>query len=83
MQFYKTYKMVAFYFTTHKTCAIIALQNLIKATKTNPPRISPFCGPIADILLADTYIIAVRFKFVKIKFLITQKEGQKLDIKGA
>ena len=51
--------------------------------KPNPPRISPFCGPIADILLADTYIIAVRFKFVKIKFLITQKEGQKLDIKGA
>nr|DAT52108.1 MAG TPA: hypothetical protein [Caudoviricetes sp.] len=34
-------------------------------------------------MLADTYIIAVRFKFVKIKFLITQKEGQKLDIKGA
>lgn len=51
--------------------------------KPTPPRISPFCGPIADILLADTYIIAVRFKFVKIKFLITQKEGQKLDIKGA
>ena len=51
--------------------------------KPSPPRISPFCGPIADILLADTYIIAVRFKFVKIKFLITQKEGQNLDIKGA
>lgn len=70
--------------TTTIMVAIIALQNLIKATKKpSPPRISPFCGPIADILLADTYIIAVRFKFVKIKFLITQKEGQNLDIKGA
>lgn len=69
MQFYKTYKMVAFYFTTHKTCAIIALQNLKQTTKKpNPHRKPPFCGLIADILLADTYIITVGIAFVKIKF---------------
>ena len=37
VQFYKTYKMVAFYFTTHKTCAIIALQNLMQTTKNQTP----------------------------------------------
>lgn len=55
--------------TADETSAIIALQNLIKATKTtSPQRISRFCGLITDILLADTYIIAVLVAFVNIKF---------------
>lgn len=55
--------------TTDETSAIIALQNLIKATKKpSPQRISRFCGLITDILLADTYIIAVLVAFVNIKF---------------
>ena len=36
--------------------------------KPNPHRKPPFCGLIADILLADTYIITVGIAFVKIKF---------------
>jgi hypothetical protein len=55
--------------TADETSAIIALQNLIKATKKpSPQRISRFCGLITDILLADTYIIAVLVAFVNIKF---------------
>ena len=54
--------------TADETSAIIALQNLIKATKTKPPTDFPFCELITDILLADTYIIAVLVAFVNIKF---------------
>lgn len=54
--------------TADETSAIIALQNLIKAKKPSPQRISRFCGLITDILLADTYIIAVLVAFVNIKF---------------
>lgn len=55
--------------TNEKSSSIITLQNLIKATKKpSPQRISRFCGLITDILLADTYIIAVLVAFVNIKF---------------
>lgn len=55
--------------TDEKSSFIIALQNLIKATKKpSPQRIFRFCGLITDILLADTYIIAVLVAFVNIKF---------------
>ena len=55
--------------TADETSAIIALQNLIKATKKQAPNGFPrFCGLITDILLADTYIIAVLVAFVNIKF---------------
>ena len=54
--------------TNEKSSSIIALQNLIKAKKPSPQRISRFCGLITDILLADTYIIAALVAFVNIKF---------------
>lgn len=54
--------------TNEKSSSIIALQNLIKAKKPSSQRISRFCGLITDILLADTYIIAVLVAFVNIKF---------------
>nr|DAN03089.1 MAG TPA: hypothetical protein [Caudoviricetes sp.] len=41
MQLYKTYKTVVFHFTTYKACAIIALQNLIEATKNQAPNVFP------------------------------------------
>ena len=44
-----------------------SLTVLNEATKNQAPkRKSPFCGLKTDILLADTYIIAVLVKFVKV-----------------
>lgn len=49
-------------------------ENSIRQQKTKPPNTFLFCGFIADILLADTYIIAASFLFVKmVSHMLTRR----------
>ena len=70
MENIKSTKMVEDILTIAIMVAIICLQSLIKATKNQAPSEISFCGRMADILLADTYIITAIHGFVKLKLLI-------------
>ena len=48
--------------------------------KPNPHRKSPFCGLIADILFADTYIITALAVFVKVKAHTFREEVYTFDV---
>lgn len=62
--------------TSKKKSPIMQSRTSNKATKNQAPSGNfRFAGVIADILLADTYIIAAKGEFVKVKFLISDCGG--------